>query len=190
MILIGGVLSRYGAQGGPISGVRTGLAMPKKTTTPGQHRASQGLIHRAKRRRGGYCQLLVAHTSPAGPMPTSTCNCGRHRRSLRAERSNRRSSCRAGSSRFGSRATPRSHPRRWIGWRPRCCRCRPRTLPKGHRYPCHRWVKLASLPSGRNTVRLLLQLPAAIVFSSSISAARLSRSRPIVSTANLRPLCR
>jgi AAA ATPase domain len=34
------------------------------------------------------------------------------------------------------------------------------------------------------------QLPAAIVFSSSISAARLSQSRPIVSTANLRPLCR
>jgi transposase len=27
MILIGGVLSRYGAQGGPISGVRTGLAI-------------------------------------------------------------------------------------------------------------------------------------------------------------------
>src|SRR5438132_241235 len=34
MILIGGVLSRYGARGGPISGVRTGLATPKKTTTP------------------------------------------------------------------------------------------------------------------------------------------------------------
>ena len=34
------------------------------------------------------------------------------------------------------------------------------------------------------------QLAAAIVFSSSISAARLSQSRPIVSTANLRPLCR
>src|SRR5439155_4220985 len=34
------------------------------------------------------------------------------------------------------------------------------------------------------------QLAAAIVLSSSISAARLSASRPIVSTANLRPLCR
>src|SRR6266481_4270555 len=34
------------------------------------------------------------------------------------------------------------------------------------------------------------QLPAAIGFASSISAARLSRSRPSVSTANLRPLCR
>ena len=34
------------------------------------------------------------------------------------------------------------------------------------------------------------QLPAAIVSSSSISAARLSQSRPIVSTANFRPLFR
>src|SRR3984893_4971126 len=34
------------------------------------------------------------------------------------------------------------------------------------------------------------QIPAAIVFSSSISAARLSQSRPIVSTANLRPQAR
>jgi len=185
MILIGGVLSRYGDQRRADwlgHAEEDHHAWPAPTVC----KASSTVPSAA----GRYCDLLVARTSPAGPMPTSTCNCGHHRRSLRAERSNRRSSCRAGSSRFGSRATPRSHPRRWIGWRPRCCRCRPRTPPKGHRYPCHRWVKLASLPSGRNTVRLLLQLPAAIVFSSSISAARLSRSRPIVSTANLRPLCR
>jgi hypothetical protein len=34
IILIGGFLFGCGAGGGPISGVRTGLAMPKKTTTP------------------------------------------------------------------------------------------------------------------------------------------------------------
>src|SRR6266446_1207591 len=51
----------------------------------------QGLIHCAKRRREVLRFVGGPHVA-GGPMPTSTCNCGRHRRSLRAERSNRRSS--------------------------------------------------------------------------------------------------
>jgi hypothetical protein len=51
MILIGGVLSRYGAQGGPISGVRTGWPCRRRPPRLASTDRLQGLIHCAKRRR-------------------------------------------------------------------------------------------------------------------------------------------
>src|SRR5271157_802672 len=62
----------YGASGGPISGVRTGLARPKKTTVPlapkRVDRAGSGTSFMPS---SGRSQLFATHTLPAGSMATS-----------------------------------------------------------------------------------------------------------------------
>jgi hypothetical protein len=66
MILIGGVLSRYGACGGPISGVRTGLGhVEEDHYVLASTERLQSLIYLAKRRRG-VLPVVASHKLPAG----------------------------------------------------------------------------------------------------------------------------
>ena len=70
-------LARYGAGRGPISGVRTGFATPKKTTVPLPPKRvdSAGGGTFLKPTCSGLSQLFATHTFPAGSMARSVRIC-------------------------------------------------------------------------------------------------------------------
>jgi hypothetical protein len=64
--------SLYGAIGGPISGVRTGFAKPKKTTVPlPPKRVASDASGTLLKPSPGLSQLFATHTFPAGSTTTS-----------------------------------------------------------------------------------------------------------------------
>src|SRR5271168_4476060 len=64
--------SLYGASGGPISGVRTGFAKPKKTTVPlPPKRVASDASGTLLKPWSGFSQLFATHTFPAGSITTS-----------------------------------------------------------------------------------------------------------------------
>src|SRR5215469_14419209 len=65
----------YGCLAGPICGARTGLAMPKKTTTPCPPQRVEIDSGGTPKQVSMSCQLLMTQTSPAGPIARSVCSC-------------------------------------------------------------------------------------------------------------------
>src|SRR5271165_1685849 len=66
----------YGASGGPISGVRTGFAKPKKTTVPlPPKRVASAGSGTSLKPWSGLSQLFATHTLPAGSTATSVMVC-------------------------------------------------------------------------------------------------------------------
>src|SRR5262247_3035685 len=64
----------YGCRAGPICGARTGLAMPKKITTPWPpQRVDSASLTR--KQLSMSCQLFITHTSPEGEIARSVCIC-------------------------------------------------------------------------------------------------------------------
>src|SRR5208282_1493912 len=68
--------SRYGCLGGPISGVWTGFAKPKKTTVPlAPKRVDRAGSGTSLKPCSGRSQLFATHTLPAGSTATSVMIC-------------------------------------------------------------------------------------------------------------------
>src|SRR5215831_7216965 len=63
----------YSWRAGPISGPRTGLAMPKKTVTPWPPQRVDKASLGTPKQLSMSCQLFITQTSPAGPIARSVC---------------------------------------------------------------------------------------------------------------------
>src|SRR5215831_366084 len=75
LILVYRSQTQFAGFAGPICGDRTGLAMPKKITTPCPPQRVESASLGLPKQLSMSCQLFITHTSPEGEIARSVCIC-------------------------------------------------------------------------------------------------------------------